>query len=175
MPVNLVSVGGGTTTLSPASSASSYTITLPAATGTAMVSGNMPSFSAYQNTNQSISSGVATKVSCNTEEWDTNSNYDNTTYRFTPTVAGYYQVNGATTLSATSSSCTLWVYKNGSQWKESALTNTNSGYPMGTVNCLVYLNGSTDYIEMYVQANASQTTQGAAYITYFQAAMVRSA
>ena len=34
MPVNLVSAGGGTTTLSPASSASNYTITLPSATTT---------------------------------------------------------------------------------------------------------------------------------------------
>lgn len=39
MPVNLVSAGGGTTTLTPASSASNYTVTLPAGTGTVSVNG----------------------------------------------------------------------------------------------------------------------------------------
>lgn len=39
MPVNLVSAGGGTTTLTPASSASNYTLTLPAGTGTVAVNG----------------------------------------------------------------------------------------------------------------------------------------
>ena len=39
MPVNLVSAGGGTTTLTPASSASNYTVTLPAGTGTVAVNG----------------------------------------------------------------------------------------------------------------------------------------
>lgn len=34
MPVNLISSGGGTTTLTPAASASNFTVTLPAATGT---------------------------------------------------------------------------------------------------------------------------------------------
>ena len=33
MPVNLISAGGGTTTLTPASSASNYTLTLPSYTG----------------------------------------------------------------------------------------------------------------------------------------------
>jgi len=66
-------------------------ITLPAVTGTAMVSGNMPAFSAYANTNQTTSASyVATKVQINTKEFDTNNNFDATTnYRFTPTVAGY--------------------------------------------------------------------------------------
>jgi hypothetical protein len=43
-----------------------------------------------------ITSNTFTKVQINTEEFDTNSNFDSTTnYRFTPTVAGYYQVNGS--------------------------------------------------------------------------------
>jgi uncharacterized protein (AIM24 family) len=37
MPVNLLSAGGGTTTLTTASSASNFTLTLPASTGTAAV------------------------------------------------------------------------------------------------------------------------------------------
>jgi hypothetical protein len=37
MPVNLLSAGGGTTTLTTASSASNFTVTIPASTGTAAV------------------------------------------------------------------------------------------------------------------------------------------
>jgi hypothetical protein len=60
-----------------------------------MVSGNMPAFSAYQSSGQTLSSATATKLNFQTEEFDTNNNFDSTTnMRFTPTVAGYYQVNG---------------------------------------------------------------------------------
>lgn len=38
MPVNLISSGGGTTTLTPAASASNFTLTLPAATGSILTS-----------------------------------------------------------------------------------------------------------------------------------------
>jgi hypothetical protein len=79
-----------------------------------------PAFSAYSSTNQSITSSTFTKVQFNTEEFDTNSNYDNATnYRFTPTVAGYYQVNGNIRYDASTAPtrCILSVYKNGSEFK----------------------------------------------------------
>jgi hypothetical protein len=176
MSLILQSSGGGSITIAEPATASNFTQTLPSASGTVMVSGNMPAFSAYQSSNQSFSANTQTKVTCNIEEFDTNNNYDNATnYRFTPTVAGYYQVNGATTLGSSVTSCTLSIYKNGTQYKEGALSNSNIAYPMATANCLVYLNGTTDYIEMYVYANGAQSTQGVSYITYFQAAMIRNA
>ena len=57
---------------------------------------NAPAFSATRtSTNQSFTSAVWTKVECQTEEFDTASAYDNATnFRFTPQVAGYYQVSG---------------------------------------------------------------------------------
>jgi len=40
----------------------------------------------------------------------------------------------------------------------------------------VYLNGSTDYIEIYVQQNsATQNNETTSQSNYFQAAMIRSA
>ena len=52
-----------------------------------------PTFSAFLGTNQVVSTGQ-TKIQLNIKLWDTNSNYDKATNnRFTPTVAGYYQVN----------------------------------------------------------------------------------
>jgi hypothetical protein len=42
MPVNLLSAGGGTTTLTTASSASNFTVTIPASTGTMLTTANLP-------------------------------------------------------------------------------------------------------------------------------------
>ena len=136
-----------------------------------------PAFSAYLSANQSISTGTWTKVQCNTEEFDTNSNYDNATnYRYTPTVAGYYQASGVIDASASVSTTfqTISIYKNGSSFK-GGNTTTNSGGRI-TVSALIYMNGSTDYIEMYGYIAGSTPAFGAGTAnTYFQAAMVRSA
>ena len=142
----------------------------------ANVAGNGPAFSAYPSGTQTITSGVYTKIACNTEEFDTNSNYDNATnYRFTPTVAGYYQVNGAVSPNGTSTgSAVAAIYKNGSAFKYGPYiqtTNANSA-----VSALIYLNGSTDYIEMYAYVTAVIASVGnGSSSTYFQASLVRAA
>ena len=68
------------------------------------VFGNQPAFRAYNVAVQNISNATWTKVQLTTELFDTNSNFDNSTnYRFTPTVAGYYQFNGQQYANYTSS------------------------------------------------------------------------
>jgi len=169
----------GTITLQAPAVSGSTTLTLPAATGTVMVSGNMPAFSAYANNSQTISAGTFTKVQVNTEEFDTNSNYDNATnYRFTPTVAGYYQVNGQTNATSTSTLTRIIpaIYKNGSGYKYG--TDITATDARSSVSSLVYLNGSTDYIEYYVLLSGTGTLSTAITAVldnYFQAAMIRSA
>ena len=50
-----------------------------------------PAFEAYPSSDTNIASSTSVKVPANTEKFDTNSCYDNSTnYRFTPTVAGKY-------------------------------------------------------------------------------------
>jgi hypothetical protein len=137
-----------------------------------------PAFSAYLGTLQSIAQNTFTKVSFNTEEFDTNSNYDSVTnYRFTPTVAGYYQVNTyiSYTTGQGTSETVLSIYKNGSAIKQITDALASSYTYGGTV--LVYLNGSTDYIEAYTYtANAgTRAIVNSSIYCYFQAAMVRSA
>ena len=127
-------------------------VTIPSVTGTAMVSGNMPAFSAYLSSNQSASVHTWTKVQCNTEEFDTASYYDNATnYRFTPLISGYYQISGAVAYGATVTNPNgggVAIYKNGSSFKQTIVNG--SAYTQGiSISTLIYLNGSTDYIEMY--------------------------
>ena len=138
-----------------------------------------PAFSAYLNSSQSITNATFTKVQCNIEEFDTNSNYDNATnYRFTPTVAGYYQVNGAVSFgSGTTGLCATAIYKNGTRLKDGAAIGYNTNGTSSTVAALIYFNGSTDYVELYGYQSGGTTTTltGTVNGTYFQASMVRSA
>jgi hypothetical protein len=167
----------GTITLDAPAVAGTTTLTLPATSGTVMVNG--PAFSATIASNQSITTNTWTKCQCATEEFDTNSNYDNATnYRFTPTISGYYQVNGCVAFSSSSgnSQNAVAIYKNGSVFKYGTFMYP-SGAPAdskGVVSSLIYFNGSTDYVELYglqvAAGNPVMTTN-----TYFQASMVRSA
>ena len=54
-----------------------------------------PSFKAQLSSNQTISHATYTKINFDTEVYDTDGCYDNSTnYRFTPTTAGKYVVYG---------------------------------------------------------------------------------
>ena len=149
--------------------------------GVALPNGGVaPAFSAYLSASQTISSATFTKVQCNTEEFDTNSNYDNATnYRFTPTVAGYYQVNGEISGLATVNSAMLCaIYKNGSAYKYGNFFVPATTAGRANVTALVYMNGSTDYIEMYGYVSGTGTVTFNASATvdnYFQACLVRGA
>jgi len=51
---------------------------------------NTPAFLAYVGTGQNVSNSTQTLVQFNTELYDTDSDYDTSTYKFTPSVAGKY-------------------------------------------------------------------------------------
>ena len=181
----------GAVTLSVPAVAGTNTITVPAATGTMLttastavvtqamlstnVASNGPAFSAYLSGSAQTVSTAWTKLACNTKEFDTNSNYDNTTnFRFTPTVAGYYQANmGFSIGGGYGGLVSGGIYKNGTLYKQFAYQNSTWYDFSGS--CLVYCNGSTDYIEAWGFINTNSTFGTGISNTYFQASMVRSA
>lgn len=139
-----------------------------------------PAFSAYTNsTTQSVSVTTFTKILFQLEEFDTNSNFASS--RFTPTVAGYYQIVGEISFGGVSTAGLVIpsVFKNGSRFKDgNACPFDSSDGSFATVNCLVYLNGSSDYVELYVFHRASSTRDlnvNDAARLYFQGFFVRSA
>ena len=163
----------GTTTLTPAAVSGTTTLTLPATTSTLAING--PAFRAYRSGNQTISAATTTKVALNAETFDTNSNFDSTTnYRFTPTVAGYYQVNGV--ISFTTGAGQPAIFKNGATYSTGleVTYNVSLGGHIPIAE-LVYLNGSTDYIELYVYLTTGTTISSGESNTAFSASMVRSA
>jgi len=119
------------------------------------VAGNGPAFSAYRgSSNQNVSSNTWTKAQLNTEDFDTANAFDSTTnYRFTPTVAGYYQINGSISPDSTSAFGTgvqAAIYKNGTLYRVGSSYNLSATLASApTVTTVVYLNGSTDYVELY--------------------------
>jgi len=135
-----------------------------------------PAFSAYSTTLTSASNATWTKVTFNTEEFDTNSNFASN--RFTPTVAGYYQVNVCISgPSSTTGIIAVNIYKNGASFK---IGNAISNITVGTyvvAAALIYCNGSTDYIEAYaIQSTGGTANVGSNSVEFgFSASMVRSA
>ena len=180
--------GSGTMTLAGPSTNSNQTITIPDATGTMMVSGNMPAFSAYKNALQNLTTNTSTLIPFQTKEFDTASAYNNTgstvgtapQYSFNPQVAGYYQVNAAVNANTTWTRGSISIWKNGTAWKypsDVIATTVNTV----EANALVYLNGTTDYIQIYVLVTGASpqvygdTPASAGAYTYFQACLMRGA
>ena len=161
-------------------------VTVPSVTGTAMVSGNMPTFSAYQNTNQSYSSGVSALVNFQDKNWDTAGAFNNTgstvtlnglsvpAYAFCPNVAGYYQVNLMVRTNNSSAEAQSNIHKNGSAWCAGSAINITSGSQSGTgASSIVFLNGTGDYIQGYVYTGSAGTGSSGNQSTQFSAILVR--
>jgi hypothetical protein len=140
-----------------------------------------PAFSAYAAaTLQTITSGSQQKVLFQTEEFDTNNNYANST--FTPTVAGYYQLNAEVRLDGTTGTGEMMIviWKNGSEYKRGTNqsgTQIASNFWAMQVSSLVYANGSTDYFEIYVQQGSGSdrtvTAVNSPNITWFNGCKIR--
>ena len=118
-----------------------------------------PTFSAYPNTSiqQTILANAAQqKVLFQNEEWDNNNNFANS--RFTPTLAGYYQLNATVRMDgAGTNEGMITIWKNGAEyhrgWNASG-SNPGSNFHAMQVSALCYANGTGDYFEIYVQNSA---------------------
>lgn len=137
---SITSIGGLTTALTVAQGGTGVT--------------SHPCFSAYQTAVQTLTAGTWTKVVLNVKEFDTASAFDNVTnYRFQPTVAGYYTITGGVGFNAVGSSVAV-LYKNGALYKSGGYAGANGTNQSSNVASVVYMNGSTDYIELFVYSTA---------------------
>jgi hypothetical protein len=136
---------------------------------------NGPAFRATRTGNQTLPDNVSTKIQLQTEAFDTNSNYDNATnYRFTPTVEGYYYLEGWIWFSAGSGLNGEGVlYVNGADFEYGTFVSA-LGPSIQYVSGLVYLNGSTDYAELYGFADVTSGSVTVSAAT-FQGFFVRGA
>jgi len=155
-----------------------YTITVPNTTGTIALTSQLPisgpAFSAYYSSATGPTIGTsATKVTYDTEEYDTNNNFASST--FTPTVAGYYQINAQLQPASTYCGGHIAIWKNGAVYKQGTFVNTAITYGGFTVSSLVYCNGTTDYIEIYGAFTTSQALNGTIKFTWVNGFLARPA
>ena len=137
-----------------------------------------PAFRAYNASGQTLGNSTY-KLQFPTESFDTNSYFDSATnYRFTPLIAGYYQFSTmANVYSATVCEARISFRKNTSTIVSEALVASAAtpNYQCLALSDLVYMNGSTDYIEVYSTTNSTTSSILATGPMFFSGALVRIA
>jgi|5B_taG_2_1085324.scaffolds.fasta_scaffold22353_2 hypothetical protein len=121
---------------------------------------NTPNFFVRRTSNITISSNnVNTKITFDTEDYDTDNAYDTSTGKFTPQVAGKYFIIVQVRFSDTASStdiATANIFKNGSNLIGQGVGFDSDYAPYIQTSGIVEMNGSTDYIEGYSYQRLSQ-------------------
>lgn len=127
-----------------------------------------PAFAAQPNVAQVLPAAAATLLLFQTEDFDTNNNFSSN--RFTPTVEGYYDITSRLSgVSATAIS--LLLYKNGAAHSSMFLASANAI----EVSSLIYMNGTTDYVEAFGYFGVSQATSIGSNQTCIQGFLARAA
>lgn len=133
----------------------------PSAGRTLVATTAWPKFRAYRTTSdQVIGTGAFTKVQLNAETFDTASAFDSATnFRFQPTIAGYYFLSGEVAYTMGVGDINILVqvslYKNGSASATAHIYNAvANNFCLVNVQDLIFLNGSTDYIELFTKQDS---------------------
>ena len=135
-----------------------------AGTATGFGENNTPAFIAkYSGNGSGFANGTYVKLSFDSEVYDSGSTYDPTTnYRWTPGVAGKYQLYARIIFQAggtSPSQARIAIYKNGSvlQYSRWTTATTISDWTVQTSH--MDIANTTDYYEAYAyQSNASSST-----------------
>jgi len=137
-----------------------------------------PCFSASYAGTTTSTSGATTKVPYSIKDFDLTNAYDNTTnFRFQPLVAGYYQIIASCAFGGAGASAgisRLYLNKNGAQYKYQDMYFPTTSVPVNNLSDIVFLNGSTDYIEVTAFQNTGSTLSvgGSALLNKFQGVLL---
>ena len=142
------------------------TITLSSGMNTAVAAGtnNTPAFQATAPNDQSYSDAVMTVIPANTEEYDTDSAYNTSNYRFTPQTAGkyfvYVQAVGDSQGTANLVDSDLYLYKNTTLSGRSNVNCSNNNLRLVTLytSAVLDMNGSSDYVEARMYLNTGDSS-----------------
>ena len=108
--------------------------------------GAMPSCAVTASTTLAVAKNTPTKINFDTVEFDVTSAFDVVNNRYLPLVTGYYMVNCGCGLVAGTVETYTSIYKNGAEYRRS----TTGDSANARLSTLVYLNGTTDYVEGFV-------------------------
>lgn len=128
---------------------------------------------------QSFSSAAYVKVAFDSVVFDTNSNWDAANKRFKPTVAGYYQLNTSINNNYTGQDNAQFItaiFKNGSEYVWDTAVAGLGNRVSTSLSTVVYMNGTTDYVEVHVYSTAlaGNVLQNQTSRCQFSGALVRA-
>lgn len=132
------------------------------------VPSQLVAFRGQRSANGSIASGWTGPHSFD-EVFDSHSAYNGS--KFQPPVPGYYRFSAMVPISNLTSGTNIEVSVNkngtlgtvtGTQYATALEAARSDGWALGVVTDIVYLNGTTDYLEVYVYSAVAGTLQGAA-------------
>jgi len=118
---------------------------------------------------QAIGVTTAVKITFETADWDTHGYWDATNNRYTPLdFSGYYRVSAKVsfepqTVTVASRRCA--IYKNGAEYSSVVLPQATTLRLVGLSTDLVYLNGATDFVEVFVICAETCTIEAESYRT----------
>ena len=122
---------------------------------------NTPSFAAEQSGSQSISNDANVKLQCDTENWDTDSAYDNSTnYRFTVPSGkgGKYYIQAHVQIPGIDANefGQIFINKNGTTIEQSRVREQKASADriFQMITAITYSLAEGDYIEVYVYQNS---------------------
>jgi len=115
-----------------------------------------PAFRAYASTTQSVSLNTFTKIVFGAENFDTDNCFASND--FTPTKAGYYQLNAQINTTGAAGNDYFYIYKNGSAYMIRRTPYSGSG--SYSLSDLMYFNGTTDYANVYWYSSAITVQSG---------------
>jgi hypothetical protein len=117
-------------------------------------------FAVDKSSSQSIGASANVVVTWDNVILDTNSDFDLTNNRYLPTVAGHYSVGGVIALADMEADkfVEIKIYKGNSVYKSARYwTPVGSSIVSATVEAVVELNGTTDYVQIRVEHNGDSS------------------
>ena len=121
---------------------------------------NTPAFYAYKSSGQTISNNTNTKVTFETELFDSDGKYNTSNSRFTPSVAGKYLVTAVVSMTNHPSSkyVGLYPYKNSSQiYSELDVNGTAGDFDTRVTGTFIVDLDADDYLEIFTRHNGDAT------------------
>lgn len=136
------------------------------------MSTNSPTFSAVSTAATNLVVGSDVKMAYQAEEWDSGNCYDTALSRFQPKQAGYYYIYANAILATTATRMYIYLHKNGLRVRTGV--SASEAQFSGAVGAVVYMNGTSDYVEVFASAAVAQAAGGNSQ-TVFQAHLARAA
>ncbi len=137
-----------------------------------------PAFRAYLGSSQVLANNTTTFISMGAEDFDTDNFYNTSTYKFTPTVAGYYFINASLQFSNATGNYRFEtkLYKNtsvaarGNFWNDGSNAENHA-----TVSTILSANGSSDYFQIsgFQNSGGNITITADNAGTFFEAFYIR--